>query len=149
MRWRIAPPRLPQSVDIRVMEIEDRIEGRRIGIGHQAWELLILRIAASDKAMYPIVRLRLDAAMHRLGERERTVLVLRYFEHTGSVRKAISVLKKRTGAHEESIRELRFDSDGIHLSEPLLRLRGVLTGVPVDATAYPERGVQPLRADGR
>jgi len=61
-----------------------------------------------------------------------TVVVLRYFEHSGMVKKAISVLKKRTGAHEESIRELWFEDDGIHLSEPLLELRGVLTGVPTE-----------------
>ena len=61
-----------------------------------------------------------------------SVIMLRYFEHNGSVKKAISVLKKRTGSHEESIRQLWFDGNGIHLSEPLLGLRGVLTGVPVD-----------------
>lgn len=61
-----------------------------------------------------------------------TVVVLRYFEHSGMVKKAISVLKKRTGAHEESIREMWFEDDGIHLSEPLLQLRGVLTGVPIE-----------------
>ena len=60
------------------------------------------------------------------------VVILRYFEHVGTIRKAISVLKKRTGAHEESIRELWFDENGIHLSEPLLKLRGVLTGDPVE-----------------
>ncbi|HMI74257.1 MAG TPA: ATPase domain-containing protein [Steroidobacteraceae bacterium] len=61
-----------------------------------------------------------------------SVVMLRFFEHAGKVKKAISVLKKRTGAHEESIRELSFDSRGIHLSKPLLQLRGVLTGVPVE-----------------
>jgi len=61
-----------------------------------------------------------------------SVVMLRYFEHGGRIKKAISVLKKRTGAHEESIREMWFDEAGIHLSEPLLGLRGVLTGVPVD-----------------
>jgi circadian clock protein KaiC len=61
-----------------------------------------------------------------------SVVLLRYFEYGGMVKKAISVLKKRTGAHEESIRELRLDDRGIHLSEPLLQLRGVLTGVPSD-----------------
>ena len=66
-----------------------------------------------------------------------SVIMLRFFEHAGQVKKAISVLKKRTGAHEESIRELSFDSQGIHLSKPLLQLRGVLTGVPVE--------VQPAR----
>jgi circadian clock protein KaiC len=61
-----------------------------------------------------------------------SVVMLRYFEHQGSVKKAISVMKKRTGGHEESIRNMWFDSKGIHLSEPLLQLRGVLTGVPVE-----------------
>jgi circadian clock protein KaiC len=63
-----------------------------------------------------------------------SVITLRYFEHHGSVKKAISILKKRTGGHEESIRQLFFDKNGIHLSEPLLRFRGVLTGVPVEIT---------------
>ncbi len=61
-----------------------------------------------------------------------SVVTLRYFEHNGSVKKAISVLKKRSGGHEGSIRELYFDKSGIHLSEPLMMLRGVLTGVPVE-----------------
>ncbi|MGE3849309.1 MAG: ATPase domain-containing protein [Gammaproteobacteria bacterium] len=71
-----------------------------------------------------------------------SVLLLRYFEHAGSVKKAISVLKKRTGGHEGSIRQLWFDARGIHLSEPLLELHGVLTGVPTEA-ARTER-IQPL-----
>ncbi len=61
-----------------------------------------------------------------------SVIMLRYFEHQGSVKKAISVMKKRTGGHEESIRQLKFSSSGVTLSEPLLQLRGVLTGVPVE-----------------
>jgi circadian clock protein KaiC len=61
-----------------------------------------------------------------------SVVILRYFEYAGKIKKAISVLKKRTGAHEESIREMSFDANGIHLSEPLLTLRGILTGVPVE-----------------
>ena len=59
-------------------------------------------------------------------------VVLRYFEHLGNVKKAISALKRRTGAHEEAIREIWFDEKGIHLSEPLMRLRGILTGVPTE-----------------
>jgi circadian clock protein KaiC len=61
-----------------------------------------------------------------------SVVLLRYFEHAGQVKKAISVLKKRTGGHESSIREMWFDEHGIHLSEPLMMLRGVLTGVPTE-----------------
>jgi circadian clock protein KaiC len=59
-----------------------------------------------------------------------SVVLLRYFEYAGKVKKAISVVKKRSGEHEESIRELRFSREGIHLSEPLAQFRGILTGVP-------------------
>lgn len=62
------------------------------------------------------------------------IIYLRYFEHAGHVRKAISVLKKRSGHHETTIREMTMDSRGIHLSEPLAGLRGTLTGVPVEIT---------------
>jgi len=72
-----------------------------------------------------------------------SVVMLRYFEHAGRIKKAISVLKKRTGAHEESIRELSFDSRGIHLSEPLLRLRGVFSGVPVELASEDEKKARP------
>jgi circadian clock protein KaiC len=61
-----------------------------------------------------------------------SVVLLRYFELAGRVRKAISVLKKRTGGHEDSIRELWFDGTGVHLSEPLLQLSGVLGGGPIE-----------------
>jgi circadian clock protein KaiC len=60
-----------------------------------------------------------------------TVVLLRYFEAGGEVRQAISVLKKRTGKHERTIREFRIDEGGIRLGEPLTEFRGVLTGVPV------------------
>ena len=60
-----------------------------------------------------------------------TVVLLRYFEAEGEVRQAISVLKKRTGKHERTIREFRIDEGGIHLGQPLVDFRGVLTGVPV------------------
>jgi circadian clock protein KaiC len=59
-----------------------------------------------------------------------SVVLLRYFEYAGKVKKAVSVVKKRSGEHEESIRELRFSREGIHLSEPLTQFRGILTGVP-------------------
>ncbi|HZW06088.1 MAG TPA: ATPase domain-containing protein, partial [Phycisphaerales bacterium] len=60
-----------------------------------------------------------------------TVVMLRHFEAFGSVRKAISVLKKRTGNHEEMIRELRFTGGTIEVGKALSDFRGVLTGVPV------------------
>lgn len=60
-----------------------------------------------------------------------SVVLLRFFEYGGQVKKAISVVKKRSGPHEESIRELRFSGKGIELGEPLTKFRGILTGVPV------------------
>jgi circadian clock protein KaiC len=64
-----------------------------------------------------------------------TVLMLRYFEAGGAVRRAISVVKKRSGAHENTIREFRISSDGIRVGEPLVKFQGVLTGVPTFAGA--------------
>ena len=69
-----------------------------------------------------------------------TVLGFRMFEHGGKVKKAVSVMKKRSGFHEESIRQIWMDPQGIHLSEPLLKLRGVLTGVPVEVRPSHEEG---------
>ena len=58
------------------------------------------------------------------------VLLLRFFEARGRVRKAISVMKNRGGAHEDAIREFRIDHDGLFVGEPLKQFRGVLTGTP-------------------
>lgn len=60
-----------------------------------------------------------------------TVVLLRYFEALGRVRRAISVVKKRTGYHEDTIREYRITSAGITMGEPLTGFQGVLKGVPV------------------
>ncbi len=60
-----------------------------------------------------------------------TVLVLRYFESQGAIHRALSVVKKRTGRHEASIRELEIRADGLRVGEPLSQFRGILTGVPV------------------
>jgi circadian clock protein KaiC len=48
-------------------------------------------------------------------------------------------VKKRSGAHEQSIRELYFDEKGIHLSEPLTQFRGLLTGVPIEMNSEKSR----------
>ncbi len=59
-----------------------------------------------------------------------TVVLMRYFEAKGRIRKAISVIKKRSGPHENAIRELTLDANGLHVGEPLVEFAGVLTGVP-------------------
>lgn len=60
-----------------------------------------------------------------------TVVNFRFFEADGAVHKAISVIKKRTGGHETTIRELVINSGGIVVGEPLRNFHGVLTGVPI------------------
>ncbi|HEX8078144.1 MAG TPA: hypothetical protein VF511_10040, partial [Chthoniobacterales bacterium] len=59
-----------------------------------------------------------------------TVLALRYYEAKGSVHKAISVIKKRTGQHERSIRDVSFDGGKIVVGGPLTNFRGIFTGTP-------------------
>lgn len=59
-----------------------------------------------------------------------TVMLFRYFEQEGRIRKAISVLKKRMGRHEDTIRELKMGASGIRVGEALDKFHGVLTGVP-------------------
>ena len=59
------------------------------------------------------------------------VILLRYFEALGEVHQAISVVKKRGGNHERTIREFRLVPGEIRVGAPLREFRGVLTGVPV------------------
>ncbi|WP_313292870.1 ATPase domain-containing protein, partial [Rhizobium rhizoryzae] len=60
-----------------------------------------------------------------------SVILLRYFEADGRVRRAISVIKKRTGNHEDTIREYKIGSGGLTLGEPLSGFQGILRGVPL------------------
>jgi circadian clock protein KaiC len=59
-----------------------------------------------------------------------SVVLLRYFETAGQVRRAISVIKKRAGGHESAIRELRFDKSGLTIGEVLTGFQGILRGTP-------------------
>ncbi|MDQ2670362.1 MAG: AAA family ATPase [Gemmatimonadota bacterium] len=59
-----------------------------------------------------------------------SIVLLRYFEAAGSVRQAISMIKKRSSSHEQTIREFRIGRGGLHLGEPLSGFQGVLTGTP-------------------
>ena len=59
-----------------------------------------------------------------------TVLLLRYFEATGRLRRALSVMKKRSGAHEDTIREFSLGPQGVRIGEALTEFTGVLSGVP-------------------
>jgi circadian clock protein KaiC len=59
-----------------------------------------------------------------------TVILIRFFEAEGRIRKALSVLKNRGGAHEDAIRELRIDRGGLRIGAPLTEFHGVMTGNP-------------------
>ncbi len=59
-----------------------------------------------------------------------TVVLMRYFESAGAVHQAVSVVKKRRGRHERTIREFRLGPGGVSVGEPLRQFHGVLTGVP-------------------
>ncbi|MDX2022870.1 MAG: ATPase domain-containing protein [Deltaproteobacteria bacterium] len=58
------------------------------------------------------------------------VVMLRHFEAAGHIRHAISMLKKRGGIHEKTIREMRFGKNGLHIGAPLEAFKGILTGIP-------------------
>jgi circadian clock protein KaiC len=73
-----------------------------------------------------------------------TVILLRYFEARGQVRRAIAVIKKRTGRHESTIREYRLGAQGLSFGEPLEEFQGVLRGVP----SYAGDGASLLSARG-
>ena len=59
-----------------------------------------------------------------------TVLLTRFFEARGAMKKAVSVIKKRSGTHENTIRELTMGGNRIVVGEPLVDFEGVMTGVP-------------------
>ena len=59
------------------------------------------------------------------------VVLLRYYEHRGDVRRALSVFKRRAGPHERTIRDIGFSPTGISVGPPLTQFRGVLRGEPV------------------
>ena len=69
-----------------------------------------------------------------------TVVLWRYYEEFGSVKQALSVIKKRSGIHERAIREIKVSQGGIHVGPPLTNLQGVMTGVPFYAQDGPATG---------
>lgn len=71
-----------------------------------------------------------------------TVLLIRYFEAFGQIRRAISVVKKRIGRHESAVREMRINAGGITIGEPLTNFQGVLSGVPQFTGDQGQLGVQ-------
>lgn len=71
------------------------------------------------------------------------VLLLRYFEDRGEIRQAISVIKKRGGEHERSIREFSLRQGRIQIGAPLKGFRGVLSGIPTLEDQWEPKGLRP------
>ena len=69
------------------------------------------------------------------------ILVLRYFEACGEVRQAISMMKKRSGGHEHSIRELRFGNNSIKVGAPITDFQGILAGSPTSLAPINGKGL--------
>jgi len=69
-----------------------------------------------------------------------TVMQLRFFESLGEVSIAISVIKKRTGVHERTIRQLRFEDGALEIGDPIRGFIGVLTGTPQLVREVPRSG---------
>jgi circadian clock protein KaiC len=83
-----------------------------------------------------------------------TVLLTRFFEASGCVRKAISVMKRRSGNHENTIRELSLSKQGVRVGEPLRQFRGCWPGCPLSKASDRSwrvtgvSGLQPRGAEG-
>ncbi len=69
-----------------------------------------------------------------------TVIAIRYYEANGAVHKAISVIKKRTGKHERTIREVILDRGKIDIGRPLTKFRGIFTGTPAPESDSRSKG---------
>lgn len=67
------------------------------------------------------------------------IILLRYIELDGELRKTVGVLKKRAGSFERTLREFHLDADGVQVGEPLKGLRGILSGMPEMIGAGPDR----------
>ncbi len=87
--------------------------------------VVTIMIAAQHGLMGPGMTTPVDVSYLADG-----VVLFRFFETSGRIRRALSVVKKRSGAHEDTIRELVFSPQGILVGEPLHAFQGVLTGVP-------------------
>jgi circadian clock protein KaiC len=89
-----------------------------------AYGVLTILIAAQSGTIGPV---QTTADVSYLAD---TLVLLRFFEHRGALKKAISVVKHRKSAHEETIRELQITGEGIRIGRVLTAFRGVLTGIP-------------------
>ena len=132
------------EVDNARVIVIDSLNGYLNAMPEERFVLVQLHELLAYLGQQGVLTLLVSAQQGLIGQMQNTmdvsyladnVILLRYFEAEGEVKQAISVLKKRTGVHERTIRELRICKSGVSISEPLRHFRGVLTGVPFDRLA--------------
>ena len=129
------------EVDNARVIVIDSLNGYLNAMPEEKFVLVQLHELLAYLGQQGVLTLLVSAQQGLIGQMQNTmdvsyladnVILLRYYEAEGEVKQAISVLKKRTGLHERTIRELEICSEGVRISEPLRQFRGVLTGVPFD-----------------
>ena len=132
------------EVDNARVIVIDSLNGYLNAMPEERFVLVQLHELLAYLGQQGVLTLLVSAQQGLIGQMQNTmdvsyladnVILLRYYEAEGEVKQAISVLKKRTGVHERTIRELRICKSGVSISEPLRHFRGVLTGVPFDRLA--------------
>ena len=127
-----------ESDDIGIVQI-DSLNGFLHAMGDERFLNLQLHELVTYLNQQGIVTIMMLAPHGMLGQMRTpldvtyladTVIALRYYEASGSVHKAVSVIKKRTGKHERTIREVSIDRGKISVGPPLTRFRGIFTGTP-------------------
>lgn len=123
------------------MIVIDSLTGYMTSMGDQVHLTLQIRNLLSYLAERNVATLLISVQHGLLGATDAqgenisyiadNVLLLRYYEHRGDVRRALSVFKRRAGPHERTIRDIDFSAAGIRVGPPLTQFRGVLRGEPV------------------
>ena len=123
------------------MIVIDSLTGYMMSMGDHGHLTLQIRNILSYLAEKNVATLLISVQHGLLGAAEAqgenisyiadNVVLLRYYEHRGEVRRALSVFKRRAGPHERTIRDVDFSSAGIGVGQPLTQFRGVLGGEPV------------------
>lgn len=123
---------------VRVIVI-DSLSGYMNALPNEQFLLTQLHEVLNYLAEYDVVTILISAQGGTIGPIQSpadvsyladTLVLMRFFEHRGALRKAISVVKHRKRAHEDTIRELQITGEGIRMGKVLTAFRGVLTGVP-------------------
>jgi circadian clock protein KaiC len=148
----LSPGELAARIRVEVEEkqakvvVLDSLSGYVNALPNERFLLAQLHELLSYLAEYNVVTIVVAAQSGTIGPVETnidasyltdTLVLLRFFEHQGSLKKSISVVKHRKSAHEDTIREMQITSEGIRIGAVLTAFRGVLTGVP-DYLGKPE-----------